>query len=276
MLALGWLVAAARAEVRVDALPAVLRPGDVSLVRVEGVVSPRGTVAGRALEFYPSDTGFSALVPIDVETPPGRYEWTLSATGAAGEEPMASGALTVVPREFPVERLTLPNGMVDLDPPTRRRVETEAQTLRDLHVRVTNERLWRGRFVVPVATTRAPTGFGARRLINGQPRAPHSGLDYSAPRGTTVVAANRGRVALTAEFFFPGRLVIIDHGLGLYTAYFHLDRLLVAAPDLVDAGQPIGVVGATGRATGAHLHFAVTLGGARIDPAGLLSLNPPE
>src|SRR5439155_829519 len=101
---------------------------------------------------------------------------------------------------------------------------------------------------------------GVQRIINGKPRAAHSGADYSAPRGTPVVAANAGRVALVGDYFFPGRLVALDHGLGLYTLYFHLDSVAVAEGDRVDRGQTLGTVGATGRATGPHLHFGAQLG----------------
>jgi murein DD-endopeptidase MepM/ murein hydrolase activator NlpD len=87
-----------------------------------------------------------------------------------------------------------------------------------------------------------------------------------------VLAANAGRVALVAEFFFPGRLVALDHGLGLYTLYFHLDTIAVTEGQLVERGRPIGAIGMTGRTTGPHLHFGVQLGGARVDPASLLGL----
>ena len=113
--------------------------------------------------------------------------------------------------------------MVDLDPETERRANEEGATLRALYRTVTPERLWRGPFQRPVVADEPGSGFGSRRIINGQPRAPHGGTDYAAPRGTPVVSANEGRVALVAEYFFPGRLVIVDHGLGLYTLYFHLD-----------------------------------------------------
>jgi len=118
--------------------------------------------------------------------------------------------------------------------------------------------------------------WGARRIINGQPRAPHTGVDYSADPGTPVVAANAGRVALVAEYFFPGRLIVLDHGLGLFTLYFHLERVDVRDGERVERGQPIGAVGASGRATGPHLHFGAKLGRARIDPAALLSLPLAE
>jgi murein DD-endopeptidase MepM/ murein hydrolase activator NlpD len=124
-----------------------------------------------------------------------------------------------------------------------------------------------------VGTPAAGTGFGARRIINGQARSPHGGIDYSAPRGTPVVAANAGRVALVAEFFFPGRLVVLDHGLGLYTLYFHLDTASVTEGERLERGQTLGSVGATGRATGPHLHFGAQVGAARVDPATLLGLS---
>jgi murein DD-endopeptidase MepM/ murein hydrolase activator NlpD len=130
---------------------------------------------------------------------------------------------------------------------------------------------------VPVEGGRATGGFGLRRVINGQRRSPHAGYDWAAPRGTPVVAANAGRVALVAEHFFSGRLVVLDHGLGLFTHYYHLDETRVTAGAPVTRGQPIGTVGATGRATGPHLHLGVTLGGARVDPLALLGLAlPPD
>jgi len=163
--------------------------------------------------------------------------------------------------------------MADPDPETERRAEAEGRQLQMLYRTISPERLWRGAFVRPVAGTEAPSGFGARRIINGKARAPHGGADYSVARGTPVVAANAGRVALVAEYFFPGRLIAVDHGLGLHTLYFHLDTVAVAEGDRVDRGQTLGTVGATGRATGPHLHFGAQLGGARIDPAALLALR---
>jgi len=256
--------------------PAVVRLGDLAVVRVVGVdagASVTGTLAEKPLAFFPTAGGMSALAGIDLEGPAGSGEWTVSTVSSYGELTVRRGSLTIEPREFPVERLSLPTAMVELDPETTRRADGEARRLRDLYATAAPERRWRGPFVAPVESARQPGGFGARRVINGLSRSPHAGLDYSAERGTPVVAANSGRVALTGEFFFPGRLVIIDHGLGLYTAYFHLDRITVAEQDDVLRGAPIGEVGATGRATGPHLHFAVIVGSARVDPASLLGLN---
>jgi murein DD-endopeptidase MepM/ murein hydrolase activator NlpD len=123
-----------------------------------------------------------------------------------------------------------------------------------------------------VASRKPGDGFGFRRVINGQPRMPHSGIDYSADRGTPVVASNRGRVALLGEFFFAGRLVALDHGLGLYTLYFHLDGVAVSEGQMVERGQTVGTVGTTGRSTGPHLHFGAQLGRARVNPPDLYAL----
>jgi murein DD-endopeptidase MepM/ murein hydrolase activator NlpD len=176
-------------------------------------------------------------------------------------------------RAFPVQHLTLPRAMVELDLATERRAIVEGERLRTLYRLITPERLWRGRFTRPVAGEGPGAGFGHRRVLNGLPRAPHTGIDFSVPRGTPVVAANAGRVALVAEFFFPGRLVVLDHGLGLYTLYFHLDTVAVAEGERLERGQTLGTVGATGRATGPHLHFGALVGGARVDPTTLLALD---
>lgn len=255
--------------------PAKPRIGGVAWMMVRGAADGavlEGSVGGRPLQFFPYGGGHAALVGFDLDTKPGPLVWQLAAM-PPGQAPLkAQGRVHVERRDFPVQRLSLPTGMVDLDAETERRALTEGQRLRTLYQTSTPERLWRGRFVRPVGGTEPGSGFGFRRIINGQPRSPHAGLDYAAAAGAPVVAANDGRVALVAEYFFPGRLVVLDHGLGLYTLYFHLDEIEVRDGDRVTRGQPIGTVGATGRATGPHLHFGVQLGTARIDPTALLEL----
>lgn len=279
VLAILWLsvapVPALADGVRVAFNPPKPRAGDVGWLHARGVpdgATLEGSIAGRPLRFFPYASGQAALLGIDLDTKPGVHPWRIAVLEAGHEPRAARGSIRIEPRKFSVQRLTLPPSMVDLDPETERRAVSESARLQTLYRTITPERLWRGPFTRPVAGTEPGTGFGARRVINGQPRMPHSGLDFSASLGTPVVAANAGRVALVADYFFPGRLVVIDHGLGLYTLYFHLERASVAENERVDRGQPIGTVGATGRATGPHLHFGVQLGSARVDPEVLLRL----
>lgn len=272
--ALAPAVAAAHA-LKVVWQPARPRVGDVGWVFVQDAseeATLEGSVGGHPLRFFPYGGGHAAVAGFDLEMKPGPHPWRLAVLRPGQEPQTAQGRIHLQRRDFPVQRLSLPRPLVDLDPETTRRAVTEGEHLRTLYRMVTPERLWRGRFTRPVAGTEPGSGFGARRIINGQPRSPHAGLDYAAPRGTPVVAANDGRVALVADYFFPGRLVVLDHGLGLYTLYFHLDDARVAEGERVSRGQPIGTVGVTGRATGPHLHFGAQVGAARIDPAVLLDL----
>jgi murein DD-endopeptidase MepM/ murein hydrolase activator NlpD len=114
--------------------------------------------------------------------------------------------------------------------------------------------------------------FGLRRFFNGQPRHPHSGIDFAAPMGTPIHAPAKATVIQTAHYFFNGNTVFLDHGQGFITMYCHLKTLLVKRGDAVEQGQAIGTVGQTGRATGPHLHWSVSLNDARINPA--LFFNP--
>jgi murein DD-endopeptidase MepM/ murein hydrolase activator NlpD len=233
---------------------------------------------GRPLTLFPVADGVAAMVGIDLDVRPGSLRWRVTRPGAAPDGgALATGTVTIRARTFPTQELTLPKGMVDLDAATLARVETEQGELKAALATGASERLWRGPFRVPVEGGKPTGGFGLRRLINGQPRSPHAGYDWAAPVGTPVQAANFGRVALVTEHFFAGRNVVLDHGLGLFTLYYHLAEARVVAGEAVATGQVIGTVGATGRVTGPHLHFAVLLGRARVDPESLLRLAlPPE
>jgi len=156
-------------------------------------------------------------------------------------------------------------------------------TERDLH-RIEEEnrkiaQLWNlrspRRFSLPLFPPLSPLpegkGFGVRRVIGGEERLAHSGIDFSAPKGTTVYASEDGTAVLVGNFFFSGNSVFLDHGDGLISMYFHLDRVMVKEKSFVQRGQAIGTVGATGRATGPHLHYAIRYRGKRVDPRFFLS-----
>lgn len=167
---------------------------------------------------------------------------------------------------YEVQYITLQDdSQVQLSPENLRRVQQENRQIAAMWSLKTPRR-----FELPLGAPLAalPKGgrFGARRFFNNQPRSPHTGADYSADAGTPILAVGAGTVALTGDFFFPGKSVFIDHGDGLISMYFHLSGRAVEQGDVVERGEIIGLVGQSGRATGPHLHVGVRWHGARIDP----------
>ena len=162
--------------------------------------------------------------------------------------------------------------MVDLDRDTLTRVKKESGIMRNLWAAPATVTFWRGPFRKPVQGD-VVGPFGRRSVINEQPRSPHSGVDLKGKKGTPVHAINNGKVALTCDHFFSGRSVVVDHGGSIQSMYFHLEKILVQPGDVIKKGHVIGLVGATGRATGPHLHWGVRVNGARVDPLRLISLS---
>jgi len=210
-----------------------------------------------------------AMIGIDLEQAPGTYPVEMTWT-QGGHVESAMYSIEVQEIQFATQTLTLPEKMVDLDVPTLARVKAEQERFSTLWGGRTPDRQWAEGFIVPVAGARAGT-FGRRRVINGQAKSPHTGEDIAAPLGAPVVATQAGVVALVGEFYFNGHSVVIDHGMGLFSMYFHLLDVAVKPNEAVARGAVIGRVGQSGRATGPHLHWGARLGGARIDPFALLT-----
>ena len=133
------------------------------------------------------------------------------------------------------------------------------------------EPAWRVGFTRPVPGP-ANSSFGTRSVFNGQPRSPHAGTDFLSGTGTPVLAPAGGRVVCARELFFTGNTVVIDHGLGVFSMLAHMSRLDVREGQVVDEGEGVGLVGATGRVTGPHLHWALRVGSARVDPLSALAI----
>ncbi len=179
--------------------------------------------------------------------------------------------LRIMTYPYEVQRITLEDdSKVSLSAEDLRRVEREQVRISALWTRKSPRR-FELPLHPPLETLPAGGRFGVRRFFNEQPRSPHSGADYTAQEGTSVLAAADGVVALTGDFFFSGRSVFLDHGDSLITMYFHLSEILVEEGEPVANGVAIGRVGQTGRTTGPHLHFGVRWRRARVDPALLLA-----
>lgn len=242
--------------------PLRVRPGTV--VRWPGAGVEWCEAGG--LRFPPLDG--ACVVPVDLLRKAGPLAL---ARGREGRRETAS--VVVGKFDYPVQKLTLPRSMVELSPEDLARVQRENREMARLWTR-DGPRRFRLPLAEPLDPLPAGGRFGHRRVINGSPRSPHGGADYSAPQGRAVLAAADGTVALVADQFFGGNAVFVDHGDRLVTMYMHLSRVDVAEGQEVKRGERVGAVGSTGRATGPHLHFGVRWRGARVDPA--LLLGPPE
>jgi murein DD-endopeptidase MepM/ murein hydrolase activator NlpD len=217
----------------------------------------------------PEQHGFwIAVVGIGLAVDPKKRQ-TLSVR--AGDGPAREIAFALEPKHYAEQRLTVARRHVDLSPQDVARYERERVHLADVTSRFTaSARAGDAAAREPAEGPRS-SSFGLRRIFNGEKRSPHSGMDIAAPAGAPVVAAAAGAVADTGDYFFNGSTVIVDHGQGFLTLYCHLSAIDTAVGALVDAGAQIGRVGATGRVTGAHLHFTVYLNATPVDPALFLS-----
>ena len=253
LIACGWLLAAAHAAADVV-------PGGVLVLDLPANTAT-ATWEGRPVLI----DGNRAIVGIGLQTEPGTYQLQLS--GGSG----TTRTFQVVGKQYPEQRITLANPkMVNPDPESLQRIEREAARMEAVYASFTAGAA-PAQFHTPV-NGRTSSPFGFRRVFNGEARNPHSGLDIAAASGTPVPSPAAGTVRLTGDFYFNGLSVFVDHGQGLITMVCHLSTIGVREGQLVNAGDILGKVGATGRATGPHLHWSVSLNGYRVDPMQVVSV----
>jgi murein DD-endopeptidase MepM/ murein hydrolase activator NlpD len=261
----------ASAPLRASAPPATLQPGSVLLLTVSGddpVPALRARAFNRELAPFQVDARtWQVLVGIDLDQTPGTYPVEIDA---GGPQTRVVYALAVKPRRFPTRTLKVDPDLVNPPPQEMARIARETRQLRGLWDAPASARLWEGPFVPPVPDA-ANSSFGTRSVYNGQARSPHSGTDFLSPAGRPIKAPNAGRVVLAGPLYFTGGTVVIDHGLGVLSLFAHLSAIGVREGDRVKTGDVIGEVGATGRVTGPHLHWAMRIGGARVDPLSLVA-----
>lgn len=224
-----------------------------------------------ALERGEGGTVFRGLLGFDFEGPAGPR--TLELVATEGMEPSRTTpyAIRVAKGRFLVQKVEVEPRFVEVPEAESERVKAEQRRVAEVWKSPDAARRFAGPFRLP-ADARLQENFGAKRVYNGESRSRHAGLDLAAPEGAPVLAAAAARVALTGALYFSGGTVILDHGTGLFTMYFHLSHVDVKEGELVAPGQRLGAVGHTGRATGPHLHWAAKLNGARVNPESLLKL----
>jgi len=248
---------------------------ELTLASAAPVGEITATWAGSVVPLWEDGVGLRhVLLGVDLERAPGTYDISIVGQLASGAQLTCSAQVDVKAGQFAIESLKVAPGFVELSPEDRARADKESARIHEIFARVTPERLWAGKFRIPLDGNLTGHNFGKRRVLNGKPMSPHTGLDIPAAAGTPIHAAQRGRVVLADNLFYSGNTVIIDHGLGVYTFYGHMKSMSVAEGDDVNAGDVIGQVGATGRATGPHLHWSLIVDGARVNPLGIVRLGP--
>ncbi|TFG66145.1 MAG: M23 family metallopeptidase [Gemmatimonadales bacterium] len=183
--------------------------------------------------------------------------------------------ISVTPTSFASTNLSVDSRFSSPPADVLERIESEREMVRDLLETVTSQWGLDGPFQTPRPFD-VTSPFGQARMFNGELRSRHTGLDLRGQTGAPVRSAGRGRVAFAGNLYFAGNAVYVDHGLGVYTGYFHLSRILVRVGDEVDSGDLVGEVGATGRVTAAHLHWYLSVSGQSLDAGSLLGVHLPE
>jgi len=240
-------------------------PGGIAIIPLGSVSASAGTpqtwFGGQPVLVTSDRDQWYAVVGLSLDATPGSHQLRVKIGGVT-----KALDFVVNPKDYPEQHITLEDkSKVQLSAADLARADREIAVIKKL------KRHWRAAqdtdlaFILPVEGELAGR-FGLHRFFNEEPRAPHAGLDVAVDRGTPVKASAHGQVLAVDDYFFNGKTIFVDHGNGLITMYCHLDRIDVKAGETVSKGQPIGLSGKTGRATGPHLHWSVVLNGAMVDP----------
>jgi murein DD-endopeptidase MepM/ murein hydrolase activator NlpD len=276
LLALGLSALAAEERPLLSLQPTAARPGDPVLVTVRGLTQvPTGSLGERPLRFYPTRDGFQALTGLPVEQTPGVVPVKVSVPGTGDAAPTElSGSLAVVAPGWPERTLKVAKKFTQArpDPVVQARMEADKAAFANAFAQAFVAPLFADNFAWPRQdTVTAP--YGDLRTFNGKKQSQHYGTDLRGAVGVPVYAANAGTVVMTRDAYASGNTVLVYHGAGLYTAYFHLSATDVKDGQRVERGQLLGKVGATGRVTGPHLHWGVKVDDMWVDGETLLKLD---
>ena len=260
--------------------PNTLQQGSVTFFTVE-TASPATHISGRflgkELSFFKTDkpSVWYALAGIDLETAPGTYPLTVSATVPAHGISRAVKRINITSGDFKAGTVTVPDNFVNPNDAEKRQIAADATLKNRIYTHFIPAPQWSGDFKKPVDAPSTPS-FGMTRTLNEEATSEHRGTDFPIKEGAPVSASNSGTVVLAKELFYEGNCVIIDHGQHFFTIYMHLSRMDVKVGDKLAKGDKLGLTGATGRVTGPHLHMGVRWNGSYIDPTKLLALTLPE
>ncbi len=227
------------------------------------------TAAATPVKNRPSVVAATALLPVPLGHKDGLYPVSWNAACSDGVRTGSSGTIRVVRKEYPAQQLTLEQKYVTPDPTLKDRIARESKQLGAALGTMSPDRFWVLPLARPVPGSLSSV-FGLRRVLNGQPRGAHKGLDFRGATGTPITVLAPGKVVLAGDFYYPGKFVVIDHGQGVVSISMHMSKIDAAAGQRVKNGDVIGRIGATGRVTGPHLHLGLSVLGQSVDPLPLL------
>nr|WP_257456282.1 M23 family metallopeptidase [Archangium lipolyticum] len=274
LLFLGLSALASEERPLLSLQPGTARPGDPVLVTVRGLhEAPTGTLGERPLRFYPVRGGFQAVTGLPVEQTPGQVAVKVTVPAAGSAAPVElSGTLDVVAPGWPSRTLKVANKFVKPPPEVQTRMEQDKAAFAAAFAQGFVPPSFGENFAWP-RQGRVTAPYGDLRTFNGKKQTQHFGTDVDGAVGTPIYAANAGTVVMRRDNYASGNTVLVYHGAGLYTAYFHLSAFDVKEGQRVERGQLLGKVGNTGRVTGPHLHWGVKVDDLWVDGETLLKLD---
>jgi murein DD-endopeptidase MepM/ murein hydrolase activator NlpD len=251
-----------------------VHPGEVIILTITAdapLTAVRARAFDRALPPVRVGESWRVLVGIDLDVAPGSYVVSIEADSATGLA-TATHELPVTGKEFRTRKLTVDPDFVNPPASAAARIEEESTLINAIWAAPPTEPSTPDLVFKAPVPHRANSAFGTRSIFNGEPRGAHSGADFLSPTGTPVRAPAPGTIVLARDLYYSGGSVVIDHGLGLFSFFAHFSATTAKVGDVVNTGDIVGRVGATGRVTGPHLHWTARLNGARVDPLALLEL----
>ncbi len=254
----------AAAHPRVSVVPTAARPGDAVLVSVTGTkTAPKGKVGEAPLHFFASRTGYQALVAVPLASP--TKDLVVEIDGVP-----QNTTVKVTEHKFPETNVIVEDEMANPPKADRDRIDADNKAIIDSFAKANDAPQFSRPFRRPLGDVTST--FGEWRTFNDGHKSQHLGLDLGAREGSKVVALNAGTVTLVRDCFLAGNTVVIVHGGGIASTYYHLSKVSVVAGDVVTQGKEIGLAGHTGRTTGPHLHLSIRVPGGFVDPAGFFKL----
>lgn len=251
------------------------RLAKIEVTCTQPIAGLTGTIDKRKIILFPSSLDgsvWTGLAPVNIEAKTKPVRLSFSAVMQDGKKLEWKKPVSIQAAPYDERKLTVSKQFVKPSAKERARAAKESKQMEKVLGSPSTQRLWRGSFAKPTPGVET-SPFGTRRTYNDKKKSRHLGLDLNGATGDPIVASNRGRVALASDRFYSGGTVVLDHGEGLFSMYFHMSRIDVKVGDVVEKGQGLGAVGASGQVTGPHLHFSVKAAGLYVDPHYVLELD---